>query len=59
LDNAIIGEGATIGRNAKIAKNCVIGDHAKIKDNVSLPRGVLICPANEVSKSVLTPRRNC
>jgi mannose-1-phosphate guanylyltransferase len=59
LDNAIIGEGATIGRNVKIGKNCVIGDHAKIKDNVSLLRGVLICPANEVSESVLTPRRNC
>jgi mannose-1-phosphate guanylyltransferase len=59
LDNAIIGEGATIGRNVKIGENCVIGDHAQIKDNVSLAEGVLICPANEVSKSVLTPCRNC
>jgi mannose-1-phosphate guanylyltransferase len=59
VDNAIIGEGAAIGRNVKIGKNCVIGDHAKIGDNVSLAEGVLICPANEVSKSVLTACRNC
>jgi len=57
INGAIIGEGVTIGAKAKINKGCIIGDHAKIKDNVSLAEGITVCPANEVSKSVLTPTR--
>ncbi len=56
IDNAIIGENVVIGTNVKIAKGCVIGDHAKIRDNVSLVSGVWVCPAKEVSESVLTPK---
>lgn len=56
INNAIIGENVVIGANVKIAKGCVIGDHAKIKDNVSLTSGVWVCPAKEVSESVLTPK---
>jgi mannose-1-phosphate guanylyltransferase len=54
INGAIIGEGATIGERAKIQKGCIIGDHAKIKNDVSLAEGITICPANEVSESVLT-----
>jgi len=57
INGAIIGEGVTVGERAKIEKGCVIGDHAKIKDDVSLAEGISVCPANEVSKSVLTPNR--
>jgi mannose-1-phosphate guanylyltransferase len=58
LNGAIVGEGVIIGRGVKIEKGCIIGDHARIRDNVSLGTGVSICPANEVSKSVLTSKRN-
>lgn len=57
INGAIIGEGVTVGERAKIRKGCVIGDHAKIKDDVSLAEGISVCPANEVSKSVLTSSR--
>jgi len=57
INGAIIGEGATIGQRTRIEKGCIIGDHAKIRDNVSLAGGISVCPANEVSKSVLTPNR--
>jgi mannose-1-phosphate guanylyltransferase len=56
IDRAIIGENVVIGTSVKIAKRCVVGDHAKIKDNVSLASGVWVCPAKEVSESVLTPK---
>jgi len=57
IDGAIIGEGVTIGKRSKIERGCIIGDHARIRDNVSLAAGISVCPANEVSKSVLTPNR--
>lgn len=59
INGAIIGENVNIGRRVKISRGCIIGDHAKIKENVSLTEEVSICPANEVSKSVLTSNRNC
>lgn len=55
VKGAIIGEGVTLGESAKIEEGCVIGDNAKIAENVSLASGTKICPAEEVSKSVLTP----
>jgi mannose-1-phosphate guanylyltransferase len=57
INGAIIGEGVTVGERASIEKGCIVGDHARIKDNVSLAEGISVCPANEVSKSVLTPNR--
>jgi mannose-1-phosphate guanylyltransferase len=57
IDGALIGEGVTVGEKTKIEKGCIIGDHARIRDNVSLAPGASICPADEVSKSVLTPNR--
>jgi mannose-1-phosphate guanylyltransferase len=56
IDGAIIGEGVFIGENAKIGKGCMIGDYARIKDNTSLTGRVLVCPAKEVSESILTSK---
>jgi UDP-3-O-[3-hydroxymyristoyl] glucosamine N-acyltransferase len=53
VNGAIIGEGVHIGKNAYIPKRCIIGDHAEIRDDVSLVEGTTICPAREVSESVL------
>jgi mannose-1-phosphate guanylyltransferase len=55
INSAIIGEGVFIGKKTKIEKGCIIGDHARIRDGVSLAEGISVCPANEVSQSVLTP----
>jgi mannose-1-phosphate guanylyltransferase len=56
INGAIIGENVVIGKGAKVGEGCVLGDHVKVKDDVSLARGVSICPAKEVSESVLTPK---
>ena len=56
MDGVIIGEGVFIGKRAKIGKGCVLGDHVKIKDDTSLAERVSICPAKEISESVLTPK---
>jgi len=59
VNGAIIGDGVIIGRGAKIKKGCILGDHVKIGDNVTLAEGVSICPAKEISESVLTLRNIC
>lgn len=56
INGAIIGENVVIGREVKIGRGCILGDHVVIKDKVSLAEGVSICPAKEVSESVLTPK---
>jgi len=56
VNGAIIGENVAIGKGVKIGEGCVLGDHVKVKDNVSLVKGVSICPAKEISESVLTPK---
>jgi mannose-1-phosphate guanylyltransferase len=56
IADAIIGEGVFVGKGAKIRKNCVLGDHARINDNITLAAGVSVCPAKEVSESVLAPK---
>jgi mannose-1-phosphate guanylyltransferase len=56
LNGAIIGEGATIGKKVTIEKGCIIGDFAKINNGVSLARNVSVCPAKEISESVLTSK---
>lgn len=56
VNGAIIGEGVTIEERAQIQKNCIIGDHARIRKNVSLAEGTRVCPADIISKSVLTPK---
>jgi mannose-1-phosphate guanylyltransferase len=57
IKGAIIGEGAFIGKGAKISEGCILGDHTKIGDHVSLAKGVLICPAKEVTESI--PATQC
>jgi len=56
INGAIIGEAVIIGKRAKVDEGCVLGDHVKVKDDVSLVKRVSICPAKEVSESVLTPK---
>jgi mannose-1-phosphate guanylyltransferase len=56
INGAIIGEGTTIGKKVTIEEGCVIGDFAKINNGVSLARDVSVCPAKEISESVLTPK---
>jgi len=56
VKGAIIGENATVGRWVKIEDGCIVGDYAMIQDNVTLTRGVTVCPSKEVSESVLTSR---
>ncbi len=55
IRNAIIGEAAIVGNWVKIESDCIVGDHATIFDNVTLTKGVTVCPWNEVRESVLTP----
>jgi len=57
IDEAIIGEGAKIGKNVKIISGCIIGDHAKVKDNLELSGR--ICPGKEVAENVLKPKIHC
>jgi len=54
IRNAIIGEEAIIGRRVKIEEDCIIGDHVIIRDDVTLTRGVTVCPSREVTESVST-----
>ncbi|KPV62320.1 MAG: Bifunctional protein GlmU [Candidatus Bathyarchaeota archaeon BA1] len=56
IRGAIIGENAIVGRWVKIEERCIVGDHALIQDNVTLTKGVTVCPSKEVSESVLTPK---
>lgn len=56
IEGAIIGEGAFVGKKAKIKRGCILGDYVKIKENVSLAKGASICPAKDVSTSVLTSK---
>ncbi|MCL1976988.1 MAG: NDP-sugar synthase [Candidatus Bathyarchaeota archaeon] len=53
IDGAIIGEGAIIGKNAQINKGCVIADQVKIKDNINLTEDFAVCPAKEISETIL------
>jgi mannose-1-phosphate guanylyltransferase len=56
ISGSIIGENAIIGKNVKVENGCIIGDHVKIRDNVSLAQNVSVCPAKEISESVLTSK---
>lgn len=56
IRGAVIGEDAVIGKGVKIREGCVLGDCVRINDNVSLAKGVSVCPAKEVSEDVLTSK---
>ena len=59
VTGAVIGEGTRIGEGARIKKGCMIGDHVTIEDHVTLAEGVSVCPAKQVSQSVLVPKTFC
>jgi len=56
IKGAIIGENVIIGKSVKIGEKCILGDHVRIRDNILLAKEVSVCPAKEVSESVLTPK---
>ncbi|MGQ9539070.1 MAG: sugar phosphate nucleotidyltransferase [Candidatus Bathycorpusculaceae bacterium] len=56
IDGAVIGENVVIGKRVKINANCVIGDYAVIGDDVTLEKGVSVCPAKEIFESVITSK---
>jgi mannose-1-phosphate guanylyltransferase len=56
IKGTIIGEDAFIGKGVKIREGCVLGDCVRINDNVSLAKGVSVCPTKEVSQDVLTSK---
>ena len=59
VDGALIGEGASIGKGTKIADGCIVADQAKVNCGISLPQGFFVCPAKEVSESILKPKNMC
>lgn len=59
INGAIIGENVTIGKEAKIGRGCILGDCVRIKDNVTLAERIMVCPAKEISRSVLTQTAEC
>ena len=59
IDGAIIGEGVTVGQGAEISRGCIVGDRAKIRDKIRLGKGITVCPATEVTKSIPSSTRVC
>jgi len=59
INGAIIGDNVAIGKRAKIERGCILGDHVKIGDNITLAAGVSVCPAKEITKSILTSKNIC
>jgi mannose-1-phosphate guanylyltransferase len=59
VNGAVIGEGTFIGEGTEIKRGCMIGDHVRIGDHVTLAEGVSVCPAKEVSQSVLAAETIC
>jgi mannose-1-phosphate guanylyltransferase len=53
VDGAVIGEGAVIGKNAQINSGCIVADQVKIKENLSLKKDSAVCPAKEISETIL------
>ena len=53
IDSAIIGGGAIIGKNVQINKGCIIADQVKIRDNTNLTKEFAVCPAKEISETIL------
>jgi mannose-1-phosphate guanylyltransferase len=56
IKGAIIGEATMVGKWVKIESECIVGDYVVIKDNVTLTKGVSVCPFKEITESTLTPK---
>jgi len=50
IENAIIGEEVSIGKQVKISNNVMVGDHATVHAGVKLAEGIIICHHMEVTK---------
>lgn len=59
INGALIGEGAHIGKGTKVTEGCIIADQAKVNNGISLPKGFFVCPAKEVSESILKSKNMC
>jgi len=53
VNGAVIGEGTSIGKNVQVNNGCIVADHVKIRDNVNLFEYLSVCPAKEVSETIL------
>jgi mannose-1-phosphate guanylyltransferase len=53
VNGAIIGEGVIVGKNVRVNNGCIVADQAKIRDNVNLIKDSAVCPAKEVSETIL------
>jgi mannose-1-phosphate guanylyltransferase len=53
VNGAIIGEGAIVGKNVRVNNGCIIGDQSKIGDNINLIEDYAVCPAKEISGTIL------
>lgn len=51
LKGALLGEGVFVGKRVKIEEDCIVGDHAVIHNNVTLSKGVNVCPHKEVTEN--------
>jgi len=59
ISGALIGEDAHIGKDTKITKGCIVADQAKVNGGVTLPEGFFVCPAKEVSESIIKTNNTC
>jgi mannose-1-phosphate guanylyltransferase len=59
INGAIVGENAIIGKNVQINTGCIIADQAKIKDNLNLTKELAVCPAKEISETILKRKIIC
>ena len=53
INGAIIGENVIIGKNVQINTGCIVADQAKIKDSLNLTKEIAVCPAKEISETIL------
>jgi mannose-1-phosphate guanylyltransferase len=53
INGAIVGENVSIGKNVQVQKGCIIADQAKIKNSINLTEDMAICPAKEISETLL------
>jgi len=54
VSDSIVGEHALIGKNVKL-RGTIISDYVSVRDNLTLGRGVEVCPYKEVDHSILKP----
>jgi mannose-1-phosphate guanylyltransferase len=53
VNGAIIGEDVIIDKNVQVNEGCIVADRAKIKEGVNLTKEFAVCPAKEISETIL------